>query len=748
MSNFNYKNAKFILFLSTQFGGDGCLAPYMDGTIHSSKLDNLKKLIIPYRNEYTINASGYVLMPKMDDKIDKFGINTMDDIKDSEKGTTYMDDCINKIYNFINTALDIDDTSNFWIGTPEINSKNFGKLDSNTSLTTLCKYVQKLKEKLDSDPLNNTGESRDIWNKHIKGFFYNQECIYGDVNYKDLMSNKEIKLMNDFSYYVHNSMPVNGDKNNLIPIEKDLIWVPYLPTDIAGTLTEAETYKRVCAVIERTSCFDCAFIQPHLIYKYNLEYDNKPKDTIESNVLHGKQNIQVICKAMENSYLSYRDNERVLDKEYIESSNNRTRKCIYGAEYELNGDWEFKSGYDEKEKIFKYYGAFDNYVNKNPMLFYWHGNTKIPQVSTTIRTKYNTNDAYNINGMSLNNNCKGYADALSNTVFKTHIKTMEYTFVNPQNNSLTLDLSNCGFYKGEESQVSYSLINTYIADHPELFWINDISATYTDDGKYITGVKLDVESKYNSTILNLMNSSFQNEAPSILNNLNIPIVNPLNNNEMTVELSSNADNTDSFIKIHNWLTDNVEYQPNSEFSQHNCAYGPIKDGIRKATSKGFSTALSVLCKMAGIPCLVVPGTKDGITHYWNYVNLEGEWRFVDASLNISDDNDPYKYRYFLRKMPDSYFISYSLPKVNIAEYSLIQFGDIDGDGKILSTDAAIAVQIGLDSSLKEKHSLKSLIAADVTGDGDITREDGQNIMSRVLDSKFEFPVETKIKSYL
>jgi hypothetical protein len=219
----------------------------------------------------------------------------------------------------------------------------------------------------------------------------------------------------------------------------------------------------------------------------------------------------------------------------------------------------------------------------------------------------------------------------------------------------------------------------------------------------------------------------------------------LDESDNIVVFEDNNDEVNSFIKIHNWLVDNVEYIECRDNTYDDCAFGAIV--TKKANSKGVSTALSVLCKIAGIPCLVVPGTKNGITHYWNYVKLDGAWRFVDASLNHADENDSYKYRYFLRKIPVSYIKSYSVPKIMVSDENYIKYGKVSGNEDITANDAAIVLEMALNQDYMDKCSSISIIEADVTGDGIITSEDASEILSKSSNYDFKFSVESKLDKY-
>jgi transglutaminase/protease-like cytokinesis protein 3 len=61
----------------------------------------------------------------------------------------------------------------------------------------------------------------------------------------------------------------------------------------------------------------------------------------------------------------------------------------------------------------------------------------------------------------------------------------------------------------------------------------------------------------------------------------------------------------------------------------NTAYGPLVYG--QGTSKGFAQALKLLCDEAGMECYVISGRKNGRTHYWNLVSINGMWYHTDPA---------------------------------------------------------------------------------------------------------------------
>ena len=45
---------------------------------------------------------------------------------------------------------------------------------------------------------------------------------------------------------------------------------------------------------------------------------------------------------------------------------------------------------------------------------------------------------------------------------------------------------------------------------------------------------------------------------------------------------------------------------------------------------------AAMCRMAGLECMIVSGTRDGVSHYWNIVFYEGAYHHLDL-LRCADE---------------------------------------------------------------------------------------------------------------
>ena len=742
MTLYDYNNAKFILFLSTQYEMDDDLnrLNYKD---EPQKRSNLQLFT-------DSGANGYIIMPTTKkEPLDLF--NNPDrlisdytvEYMSADKSHRLMGDCISEIKKFVKRILEFNPDANLWIGTPTMNVSNYpGSIGiSQVYIRTMMKFLVDTKKALNVVYKQN---DKDInaWN-NVKGFFYNQETIYSnqDIDVNNLTNHPETFLMKHVCDYIHNSVPryapdaISTDMGwEETPINRDIIWVPYLsarPGDNEQDLI-TKTYKDVATLVENTALFDCAFIQAFLIHQYDNGLTPQEVKTIRSN---GSKNISAICHAVENGEFVYNDL-----KTLVIPQNNKPKKCAIGAEYEISGIHEFnqENGPDcdinYKDSAFLPYCKYDKFIGTKPLLFYWDGGSDYSnyKVSQVITTKYSGLQGPGLY-KNINSNYKKFSDALFDTEIQTYMNSIENALADPETESVSISVSASLIKKEVADFYAYSMKTVFLMDNPDKYWIDDLEYTIEYDGDYV--------SKINFTVIN------SEERGGNINPLVEKFLNTLNIDTGDVSAYS-ADYTDDiskFIKIHDKLITDGTYIETTENVNYNCAYGLLWRNAKKGNSRAFAAALSLLCNSAGIPCLMMEGLKDGKEHYWNYVLLGGEWWFVDAALNVPTDTDGYKYKYFLRTKPSSYFDSVFLPEVNSVQGSLVKFGDIDGDGIITSNDSAIAQQLALSSSFEL--SPLGQIAADVDGNGHITFNDPAEILSKTLDNNYVFTVEEKINSY-
>ena len=95
------------------------------------------------------------------------------------------------------------------------------------------------------------------------------------------------------------------------------------------------------------------------------------------------------------------------------------------------------------------------------------------------------------------------------------------------------------------------------------------------------------------------------------------------------------------LAIYDWVVNNVDYDwthqdhrketPRESFTP----YGGLVD--RTAVCLGYATTFQLLCDLAGVECITVPGAafESREDHGWNMVRLDGEWYCVDATWDAN-----------------------------------------------------------------------------------------------------------------
>ncbi|HBL85084.1 MAG: hypothetical protein A2Y17_11430 [Clostridiales bacterium GWF2_38_85] len=217
----------------------------------------------------------------------------------------------------INELIDENSSIKIWFGTPGIDSTCYTSATSAICLNTFTNYVTAVKNALTT--------SR--WNNNVVGVYYNQESIYGTVNYSNIYSNAEIYLMNNFAYRVHANF------------YRDTLWIPYYGYGVNA----ATIIKNIGYVANTTNIFDCVIMQSNYMAHNDAE---------------SLSNFVGICYSVDNQYVCYRDGVQAVAK----GANINT---VIGAEMELN-TWN-------QTTYSTYVSYYSQYVGNEALAFYWQG---------------------------------------------------------------------------------------------------------------------------------------------------------------------------------------------------------------------------------------------------------------------------------------------------------------------------------------------------------------------------------------
>ncbi len=169
-------------------------------------------------------------------------------------------------------------------------------------------------------------------------------------------------------------------------------------------------------------------------------------------------------------------------------------------------------------------------------------------------------------------------------------------------------------------------INAFLADHPEVFYMNSqytISITES-----ILGKTLKLELNYR--VAN--ESDLNNQIDRIYSSMQ-EIVDPI----------MDKSDYEKELYIHDYLAKNVKYYSDFEdedniLDKYHTIYAAIID--KEAVCDGISKTYQLILGMVGIESQLVTGHLSGTPHAWNIVNIDGNWLHVDITSDkyIKDEN--------------------------------------------------------------------------------------------------------------
>ncbi len=173
---------------------------------------------------------------------------------------------------------------------------------------------------------------------------------------------------------------------------------------------------------------------------------------------------------------------------------------------------------------------------------------------------------------------------------------------------------------GLKENVNIAFLSVSV-DHPELFWLSGEYTTYS-----VNQEKFYIEIKYNmdETARASFEAALEKKLESIL---------------------AETEGMSYFQKeryFHDYLCNNVTYTADGVYTRYTVV-GALVNG--KAVCEGYSRAMQLLCKRAGINCSLVKGISDETSHMWNIVEISGEWYELDVTWDDTGGETP-RYKYF------------------------------------------------------------------------------------------------------
>lgn len=81
---------------------------------------------------------------------------------------------------------------------------------------------------------------------------------------------------------------------------------------------------------------------------------------------------------------------------------------------------------------------------------------------------------------------------------------------------------------------------------------------------------------------------------------------------------------EKYTQLYAFLTERYHYQIETSITP---SYSLLRHGV--GDSKAFATVFAAMCRLAGLECMSVSGTRDGESHYWNIIRDGGVYYHVD-----------------------------------------------------------------------------------------------------------------------
>lgn len=89
-------------------------------------------------------------------------------------------------------------------------------------------------------------------------------------------------------------------------------------------------------------------------------------------------------------------------------------------------------------------------------------------------------------------------------------------------------------------------------------------------------------------------------------------------------VSGDGADKEKFSQLYSFLAERYDYQITTSITP---AYSLLRHGV--GDSRAFATVYAAMCRQAGLECLVVSGTYNGESRYWNIVCDDGIYYHVD-----------------------------------------------------------------------------------------------------------------------
>ena len=96
-------------------------------------------------------------------------------------------------------------------------------------------------------------------------------------------------------------------------------------------------------------------------------------------------------------------------------------------------------------------------------------------------------------------------------------------------------------------------------------------------------------------------------------------------------VSGDGSVSEKYGQLYSFLMERYKYTYETSITP---SYSLLRHGV--GDSRAFAMVYSAMCCMAGMECMIVSGTRDGVSHYWNIICCDGVYYHVDL-LRCSEE---------------------------------------------------------------------------------------------------------------
>lgn len=194
--------------------------------------------------------------------------------------------------------------------------------------------------------------------------------------------------------------------------------------------------------------------------------------------------------------------------------------------------------------------------------------------------------------------------------------------------------------------------------------------------------------------------------------------------------------------VHNWIVCNTTYDIN--YYDRDDSFNHVSNLLNNKTGvcQGYSVTFYIFMKQMGIPCTLIMGNADNVSHAWNAVKLGGSWYYVDVTWDDpvvngtsnypGGDNISYEYllctynHISMMHTEDKYIGTTPLPNGISDDYNDLMY-KMSGFMDIMRVDTVKELTDRLPGFMS-----KSGKYAIVLENGNITMDDGVNVVKNYL----------------